>query len=180
MKIGAYENPEKSLEFVRFDTNGRIWNGPWINLNTFEHKSYYDYYFEYRKKDELLLNVPLPTRDCLKERYEIGDLVYYQVLSNNMLCAGTITKKRDYNYVIDDCMSRLPHRLLPYHYYSLHTKCRLAIHWFLLISRRLGICKDIRKLIGSYIWRLRNEYEWDCNHKHTLKRLAHKKIKYSE
>lgn len=176
MKIGAYEFPGKSLEFVRFDTNGRIWNGPWINLNTFEFQLYTDRALEYRKKDKLLVNIPLPTRNCLKERYEIGDLVYYQILANNILFTGTITKKRNNYYIIDDCMSRLPCRIIPYHYYSLHTKCR----WWFLIARRFGIYRDVRKLIGSYIWRLRNEYEWDCNHKHTLKRLAHKKIKYSE
>jgi hypothetical protein len=172
MKIGAYENSEKSLMFA----NIKEYTSLYFDLNTFGIVEGERTFF-YNKIS--FKNIPLPTIECLKERYEVGDKVYFQFAPNYLLY-GTITGKRDPWYIIDHCMGRTPRRIIPYRYYSLHSKCRLAIHWWFLISRRFGVVKDIRKLIGSYIWRLRNEYEWDCNHKHTLKRLAHKKIKYSE
>lgn len=67
--------------------------------------------------------------------------------------------------------------LIPYNWYILHEKCRLAIKTWLMCAKKMNIYKDLRRLVASYIWRLRNEYEWECNHKHSKKRMVHKKIK---
>lgn len=178
MKIGAYEHSD-ILEFVRYDKDGRKWNSPYFVTLLDCIEPAYSYHAGYIKQD-LLLHFPLPTKECFKEQYEIGDKVYYQTYSNNIFHIGTIERKREDRYIVNNIHSRMAEQLLPYHYYILHSNCRLAIHWWLLCAKRCGIYKDIRKLIGSYIWRLRNEYEWECNHKHTRKRMAHKRIKYTE
>ena len=185
MKTGSFVIYEKHQAYLEFRTP--------VDFRSFSQNVYVDIdtlkvtlgdWFFYRvckTEEKLLENILFPTKECKKESYEIGDEIFYQSHAwsySNVIKFGTVTGKQNELYVIDEEIRRRAHQLIPYNWYSLHAKCKCAIKWWLLISRRLHVCKDMRKLIASYIWRLRNEYAWDCNHKHSKRRTAHKKIKY--
>lgn len=186
MKTGSFVIYEKHKKYLDFRTR--------VDFKSFSQYVLFDidtlkvtiserlYYRVCYTEEKILENILFPTKECKKESYNIGDEIFYQSHAwsshSNLIHFGTITGKQNELYVIDEEIRRRAHQLIPYNWYSLHAKCRCAIKWWLLISRRLHVCKDMRKLIASYIWKLRNEYEWDCNHRHTKKRKAHKKIKY--
>jgi hypothetical protein len=126
-------------------------------------------------KNEIIY-LDLPNRENIRDFYNVGDEVYYVHLF--MLKYSTITAKVNNDlYLLKGGRFMYNTELIPYNWHILHYKCRLAIKAWLLCAKKINIYKDLRKLIASYIWRLRNEYEWECDHNHTRKRTAHKKIK---
>lgn len=123
-----------------------------------------------------ILYLPLPNHKNIKKSYNVGDEVYYVYLF--MLKYSTVAMKLNNDlYQLNNGRLMYFTELLPYNWYILHSKCRLAIKAWLLCAKNMQIYKDLRILIASYIWELRNEYEWECDHKHTRRRAAHKKIK---
>lgn len=140
-----------------------------LDLKTFEYSS--DTSYSNIPNFFTLTDIPLPNKNCLKKSYEIGDKVYFQGLIHHMLNVGKITRKEENMYFIGCYKYGTSNEFIPYKWYILHKNCRNAIREWLLISRRLCIYKDVRKLIASYIWELRNEYEWNLKHK------SHKKLK---
>lgn len=138
----------------------------------------YNCYGGSNNTENVILDIPLPTKENIRVSYNVGDEVYS---SDIIFRYGVISKKIDnerYCIKVRDIYKIFHYtELVPYNWHILHSKCRLAIKTWFLCAKRVGIYKDLRKLVGSYIWRLRNEYEWECDHKHKLKRKAHKKIK---
>ena len=185
MKRGSFVIYEKPKCYIEFRTVDRKFMSSILFFDIAKLQPLVHRYsvIRYRNQTEKILrNIPFPTQDCKRDHYEIEDEVFYQLRVVSLLGVlyfGTITKKQNGLYVIDNLLEQGPEQLIPYNWYSLHAKCRLAIKWWLLIGKRLCICKDVRKLIAAYIWRLRNEYAWDCNHKHTRRRKTHKRIKYN-
>ena len=185
LKVIVYEKPNEYLDFKTTASDGTC-KSISIDLLTFQHVIT-DYAFLRVKVfgENVRENILLPTRDCLREHYNIGDRVYIAIF-NSVLIYGIIEYKKDNGFYVlyfKNAKSFRPaNQIIPYNYYLLHANCRLAIKQWLFVSRRLNVCKDLRKLIASYIWNLRNEYEWDCTcHKHTHWRSVHKKrIKYKE
>lgn len=156
----------KDLQIIQSHTQTAI-----LDIPTFTYRPYSLSY-----SDKNVEYLPLPNFENIRQSYNVGDEIYYVNLS--MLRYSTIKEIYGNGYYRTSLNRKLHFtELLPYNWYILHAKCRLAIEAWLFCARKMNIYKDLRKLIAVYIWKLRNEYEWECDHKHSKKRAVHKKIK---
>lgn len=142
-----------------------------VNFETMEES---DKRYAFLDFEEMLF-IPPPS-GYSKNIYEIGDDVYFY--NGFCLRLGKIRNfGTDGSYFIDTpYKTYIRHTLIPYNWPLLYERCRMAILEWAKCGLRI-VYKDVRILIGKYIWTTRNEYVWMCNHKHTRKRLAHKRIK---
>jgi len=128
------------------------------------------------KKNTLFIPYP---KD-IKYDYQINDDVY--IWLDSKLYKGVIVNIKDHLFIVNtqryrSIVSSL-NDLVPYNWWILTEKCRLAMMELSKCLIKYGIYKDVRILISKYVWNTRTDYLWDCNHKHTRKRSAHKKIKF--
>jgi hypothetical protein len=118
----------------------------------------------------------LPT--LLKYDYKEHDDVYVWI--GDSLRKGTI-KKVDSSFLVHTVIYPnivcKPEELLPYKWWKLYEKCKLAVMETSKCLVKFRIYKDVRLLVAKAIWNTRNDYSWMCNHKHTKSRKVHKKIK---
>lgn len=124
-------------------------------------------------------DIPLPF-NCEKYDYSIGDLAF--VINNSFLKLVKILKFGKYishvQSVDIDFTKNVPNKnLIPYNYWILHEKCKFAMFELSKCLKRKGIYKDIRVYIAKWLWVTKNDYIWECNHKHSRRRSCHKKIK---
>lgn len=118
----------------------------------------------------------LPT--LLKKDYQEHDDVYVWI--GDRIMEGTIKKVSSSFLVRTSIYFNLickPEELLPYEWWKLYEKCKLAVMEVSKCLLKCRIYKDVRLMIAKAIWNTRNDYSWTCNHKHTRNRKVHKKIK---
>lgn len=127
-----------------------------------------------------VLIVPFP--NDIKHDYQVDDDVY--VWLNSQLVKAVVTLVRLDRFHVKTYNHRhvvsFAKDLVPFNWWILHEKCRLALLEFCKCAKRVGIYRDVRNIIARFIWETRNDYIWECNHKHTHKRRCHKKIKNYE
>ncbi|MBX9636008.1 MAG: hypothetical protein K2Q45_00465 [Nitrosomonas sp.] len=189
LKVVVYEKPNEYLDFKTLEDNDSMCTSIFLNFETFETSlcGYSFYRVVVRGVEKLREDIPLPSKACLRDHYQIGDRVYVQGVYESIILAGTVVRKKHNLYFVSfknlTNMCRPAHEMIPFNYYVLHENCRKARkQWLFVALRCKHLCKDIRLLIAQYIWRLRNEYEWDPTlHQHTRWRSTHqKRIKYCE
>jgi hypothetical protein len=134
----------------------------------------------------------------IRKRYTKGDQVYvarkcfYDTYIR--LCLGDVLSQSDDGCLISlkDCSNSyfncelfVPFDCLYIHHFWInHDKCRKAVLLWLYISELFGrrgrstIPRDLRRLIGQYVWKTRDDKVWEImEHKHRRFRPAQKKIK---
>jgi hypothetical protein len=90
--------------------------------------------------------------------FSTGDPVYY--ISGDILYYGIIKHESKYFVKFKDGIWTEKTKLVPYKWWELKTKCRLAILEFCKCSKRMLICRDVRNIISKLIWDSRNDYIW--------------------
>jgi hypothetical protein len=115
-------------------------------------------------KDDELFNFPMPNASNIRINYCIGDMVYFVPHDVTELYFGIIFGFNEYSYRIEHNVlwhySIPKNWIIPYNWYILDKNCREAIRMWSLCSIRLKIYKDLRILIGKYIWKTKNDSEW--------------------
>ena len=76
---------------------------------------------------------------------------------------------------IDDIWQVNVRRLRNAKYLECETNCRSATLCWMLVSNRLGLYKDVRRLIGELVWESRDEREWETKHSTGAEKKRHKK-----
>lgn len=124
--------------------------------NTFPHHEIDD--------DNELIKLSMPNASNIRNSYCIGDDVYFVPHDVTELFPGKIIGFNGYFYRIeyDDRFQYLSTKswIIPHNWYILDENCRKAIHMWSLCSMRLKIYRDLRILIGKYIWKTKNDSEW--------------------
>lgn len=124
--------------------------------NTFPHHEIDD--------ENELIKLPMPNASNIRNSYCIGDKVYFVPYDVTELCLGKIIGFNGYVYGIELTVSdkyiATKSWIIPYNWYILDKNCREAIHMWSLCSMRLKIYKDLRILIGKYIWKTKNDSKW--------------------
>jgi hypothetical protein len=90
--------------------------------------------------------------------YNVGDPVYY--IRGDVLRYGIIKHMSIYYVKFSNGIWADKIHLVPYKWWELKTKCRLAILEFCKCSKRIQICRDVRNIISKMIWDSRNDYIW--------------------
>jgi hypothetical protein len=82
-------------------------------------------------------------RLCLFVRYLNGDRCLVKRVIDMGVHATRVSKIRSAKYLEYDC------------------NCRNATLTWLLVSKRVGLPKDLRRLIGEYVWETRDDRTWE-------------------
>lgn len=129
------------------------------------------------------IDIPFPTLfETTKNDYVEGDYAF--LIHNSFLYYVKIKENYDNVYHLQSVSYYNTHYyrveskyLIPYNYWELHKKCKSTMMELSKCLKRIGIYKDVRIYIAKWLWLTRNDYIWECNHKHSRRRSCHKKIK---
>lgn len=129
------------------------------------------------------IDIPFPTLfETTKTDYLKGDYAFF--IRNSFLYTVKIKEIYDNVYHLQSITHPNTHYyrveskyLIPYNYWELHKKCKSTMMELSKCLKRIGIYKDVRIYIAKWLWLTRNDYIWECNHKHSRRRSCHKKIK---
>lgn len=115
--------------------------------------------------------IEMPPSHSLRSLYSYGDKVYVARLTSNGICffdASVISQTKEglhIEYIARSGANMI--QLVPfycvymYDWRRLHSKCKDAVYAWIFCAKVLGISKDMRNEIAKYVWRLRDESEWE-------------------
>jgi hypothetical protein len=115
------------------------------------------------------LVIELPLRPSLRTDHKLYDQVYVAWKCTPIFFVkGVVIHNRrdqrtcfiDFEGVYKNCEVSYDCIYIP-DAHLLHKVCKEAVFAWLIISRRLGLIKDVGRLIGQHVWMTREEREWE-------------------